>query len=321
MDLSGKPKISVIMVDGSFRQSYHAVDFFCRQTIPTDDFELIWVEFYDRVSSELAEKLSRYPNARILTLNKEGMYHSSYCFNAGIMESRAELVFIPDADVVVEEHFLEQALNEHKANEKLVMYFCRAEEPKRKRKSPVDLDHLKKVCVFTNPSNYGGCISVKKNWFLEINGYEQHPIFGSGFHANGLDVYTRFRILGLDIIWHPALFLYHPWHPLNAAGFPAYEVQKIIPNHRLKHSKYLAFQGLDPSRNVDVPPELNGKLDQAKNKYKLDEFFDSWHNLRVDPDKSRQEHLYRPGTTMYRLKKIANHPLLRSVVTRITSDK
>ena len=51
MNGKGNPLISVIMVDGSFRESFHAIDFFGNQTF--DDFELLWVEYYDRIDPRL----------------------------------------------------------------------------------------------------------------------------------------------------------------------------------------------------------------------------------------------------------------------------
>jgi hypothetical protein len=283
-------EISVIMIDGAFRESFHAVDFFCRQTLETGDYELIWVEFYDQVNPELGKKISQYPQARLVTLNHtDEIYHSSLCFNAGIKESKGDIIFIPDADVAVEPYFLEEALKEHEKNHELVMYFYRKEEDENDHRDHFTLDYLKKVCQFKNPSNYGGCLSVRRKWLEEINGYEQHPVFGSGFHANGIDVFTRFKNLGLQVMWHPGLLLYHPWHPLNAAGFPVWETQKTITNYRAKYLLTHAYQGIDPTKNRELPPDLEKQLEQSIKKYKLDKVFDHWYNLKLDPGNVREE--------------------------------
>ena len=93
------------------------------------------------------------------------------------------------------------------------MYIQRWDEPKEKHTRVISLVHLEKVCILRTPINYGGCLTVRKKWLLEINGYEQHPAFAGGFHVNGNDVYTRLKNLGLHIKWHPTERLYHPWHP------------------------------------------------------------------------------------------------------------
>ena len=43
------PLVSVLLIDGSFRESFHAPESFGRQTFPADRFELIWVEHGNRV--------------------------------------------------------------------------------------------------------------------------------------------------------------------------------------------------------------------------------------------------------------------------------
>ena len=51
--------ISVILIDGSFRERFHAVDAFANQTFPADQFEILWVEHYDRVDPALEERAAR----------------------------------------------------------------------------------------------------------------------------------------------------------------------------------------------------------------------------------------------------------------------
>ena len=69
---TAQPLISVILIDGSFRERFHAVDAFANQTFPAEQFEIIWVEHYDRVDPALQERAARYPNLRIITLGREG---------------------------------------------------------------------------------------------------------------------------------------------------------------------------------------------------------------------------------------------------------
>ena len=283
------PYISILMVDGSFRENFHAVDFFCQQSLRREAYELIWVEFYSQVKSELREKISKYSNARILTLNRSGIYHSSYCFNAGINASRGEVIFIPDADVVVEKKFLEQAYKDHKENDKLVTYYYRFDESQEEHKSEISIDHLKKVCRLVNPGNYGPCLSVRKNWLIEVNGYEQHPVMCTGFHANGLEMYSRLKNKGLHIRWHPDLKLYHPWHPFSVVGSPLYKVQRILIDYKLQNLIKTTFFGIDPSKNVELPPVLISRLEEVKKKYKLDEAYDSWQKLKIDPGGPQDE--------------------------------
>lgn len=254
------PRISVIMVDGSFRESFHAVDFFCTQTLPTDDFELLWVEYYDKVQPQLAEKIAKYPNARIITLGRTDDYHPSYCFNAGIQAARADVIAIPDGDLVCEPDLLERIWEEHQTDEKLVMYLFRYEEPEELHRDEITLEHLRQVCELKGPGNFGACLSVRKKWLLEINGYDQHHAFHTGFHANGADIHTRFKNLGMHIMWHPKLKLYHPWHVFTRIGHDDYKRQEIVTQYRALNLISGAFNGIDPARNVPEPPALTRQL-------------------------------------------------------------
>jgi hypothetical protein len=271
MKIEKDPKISIVMVDGLFRESFHSIDFFGTQTLSQEDYELIWVEYYDRVNPKLKEKISKYPNFKIITLNRNRNeeYHSSYCFNKGIIESKGKLLVIPDADVVVEENFLEQVWKEHQDNNQLVMYIYRYNEPEQKHRQEVDLKHLQDVCILTNPSNYGGCLTVRKEWLLAINGYEQHPVFGTGFHANGLDIYTRLKALGLQVMWHPELKLYHPWHSSTLAQNPAYQYQKVVIEYRAKNLITVSYQGIDSNHDSEMPQILLEELENVKAKQAL----------------------------------------------------
>ncbi len=242
-------KISVIMVDGNFRERFHLIDFLNTQTMPLEDYEIIWVEFYGKAKEELRLK----KNVKIVILGniQETEYHSSRCFNEGIRRSRGEITVIPDADIVVEPTFLETIYKEHLKCEKLVMYFRRWDESREihDKKASYKLQYLRKNCRHTNPGNYGGCLTVRKKWLLEINGYEEDHAFSSGFHANGLDVYTRLCNLGLHIMWNPSEKIYHPWHPQTLVASQRYDAQHSITRKRQYNLSYLCNYGIDASKN------------------------------------------------------------------------
>ena len=100
-----------------------------------------------------------------------------------------------------------------------------------------------------NPYNYGGCLSVRRKWLMAINGYEEHPVFSSGFHANGLDIYTRLKNFGMAIMWSKDLRLYHPYHHLSLTTSARYAAQKTIIDWRAKTLIHKPIQGIDPKAN------------------------------------------------------------------------
>jgi glycosyltransferase involved in cell wall biosynthesis len=240
----GKPKLSIIMVDGGFREQFHAIDFFCRQNFPSDEYELLWVEYYDKIHPELQAKIDHYPQARAIALEREGEYHSSYCFNEGILHAAGELLVIVDADLVAEDNFLSQLWQHYQGHKDTVSYVYRYNEPEDTHQDMVSLAHLQQVCVLTNPDNYGGCLVVSKPLIEAINGYDQHAVFGTGFHANGRDVYSRFKAYGASVRWLPDLRLYHPWHPDTEVAADSYIKQHQVIDYRARHLIHLPMQGL-----------------------------------------------------------------------------
>lgn len=257
-----RPKITVVMVDGSFRESFHAIRFFADQTLAASDYELLWVEHFDEVDPQLPAEMAPHAHFRTICLGhpRSGVYYPSRCFNRGIAEARGEIIVIPDADVVPEGDFLENVLRDHMECDRLVEYFHRSNEPEAEHREEVCLEHLRRVCKVTNPANHGACLSVRKRWLLEINGYDEHTIFSTGFHANDLDVYYRLRNLGLLVRWHPTQRLYHPWHPFTAAESPHYKPQIHCIQWRGAAGKTRPFEGIDPSRNdPEMPRELQAQ--------------------------------------------------------------
>jgi hypothetical protein len=86
--------------------------------------------------------------------------------------------------------------------------------------------------------------------------------------------------LGLQVMWHPALRLYHPWHP-HAPGYQeAYRLQKILIRHRAVMRDTLAYQGIDSSRNRPLPFDLEAALEseQRKARFSLSRLL--WKTIR-----------------------------------------
>lgn len=248
--------ISVIMVDGGFRERYHAIDAFTSQTLGPDHYEMLWVEHFSSVSSALLEKVDVAPNARVIQLGRVDEYHASRCFNVGIREAKGEVIVIPDADVMVERDFLDVLWRDHQENHHRVQYFYRFDEPKSASSGAADLKHLKAVCELRNATNFGGCLSVRKKWLEEINGYDEHPVFGGHFHANAYDVNTRLKALGLDVRWSPDRMLYHPYHPFTAVSSSNYQTQHRVIEHRATRRVTLPGEGLVSTKNLAIPDEV-----------------------------------------------------------------
>lgn len=256
-------KISVVMIDGSFRDHTYSAKYFCEQDFPKEEYEVIWVEYY----ANAAEGLHDIDGLTIVTLDnpEDKEYHSSYCFNEGIRRGQGELIVIPDADQIVEPDFLSRLWELHQKDDELVIYPYRYDEIEAGILESLEFDELKAKCKLKNPENYGGCLSVRKKWLMKINGYEQHEIMSSGFHANGKDMYMRFRNLGLAIKWEPSLKMYHPWHPFSRVQADVYKYQKKLINWRFMNLQYMAIEGIVSTADLtETPADLQAILDKDR---------------------------------------------------------
>ncbi len=210
-----KPKISVIMWDGNFREYTHTIDYFGRQDLPRDQYELLWVDFYNS-NDRIRDKLAEYENARLITLGHEPdvPWHSAVMINTAVREAAGDLIVIPDGDIVAEKHLLEYTARQHTKVDELVMYFRRFDELEADSRpdSRQNVQHLIDRCKLISPTNYYGCFTIKKKHFLQVDGFEEHPVFSYG-GDNGVETYIRLRNSGLAVKWSNDMNIYHPWHP------------------------------------------------------------------------------------------------------------
>lgn len=251
--------VSVICWDASFRENFDAVGCLLSQTVPKDRYELIFVEYYEEANPEVLALAEQHENMQMAALGnphpgKENEHSIGACVNEGLRRARGDLIVIPDADVMFEEDFLEEVVRQHERYEELALYFYRMDEPATDRPLPRTLRALKRVCELPNPGNYGGCLTVRKKWLVEINGYDEGPLF-RGYSGVDVDTASRLRSLGLAIRWHPRKFIYHGHHPGARKPPPEnfarmeYALNRAV--RRMRTREVLPARGLDP----DLHPE------------------------------------------------------------------
>lgn len=238
--------VSIIMVDGGFRENLWTVHSWLDQTLDSSQFELIWVDYTDRKPPEL----QKYPNVKTICLNRnDEPQQISRCFNEGIKQAKGEIIVLPDADVVCEKSLLELILADVSDDPELVLYVLRLDQPEKLKVSAKDLESLKATCSIKHTFNYGGCTVVHKSSLIKMNGYEQLPFF-AGYHYNGGDNYIRFKNMGLKVKWHPTARVYHPWHTLPVIEkFSTVNEQEDFIRWRAATWDWQAFDGLNADIN------------------------------------------------------------------------
>jgi hypothetical protein len=241
------------MVDGGFRESFLPLESWRSQRLARDQYEIVWVEYTDRVASPVAAMDDVRSFA--LGLHDEPQVLAR-AYNEGIRRARGEVVVLPDADVVCEADLLETVLAEIRGDPEMVLYVLRLDQPRQHARRDGDIEHLRATCSIRHTFNYGGCTAVARKWLVRMNGYEQLPFF-AGYPYNGGDNYVRFKNMGLKIRWHPTQRVYHPWHPTPPPDklATASQMDRFIA-HRAATWDWLAYDGLDASRNRPCDPEV-----------------------------------------------------------------
>lgn len=232
-----RAKVSVILVDWGVRESFHSVRYLAKQTVPRDQYEVIWVEFYDRKPKELAQlarQSGRLDKWLVMGYPDSTHYHKHRMYNAGIVLSEGDICVICDSDAIFTPTFIE---NLQKAF---------AEEPKRavhvdevrnysKNFYPFNYPPLPRVlgtgCVnwtgvtttgldnhpdMIHSANYGACMAARREDLIRIGGADEHLDY-LGYICGPYELTFRLTHFGRREHWLRNEYLYHVWHP-NTSG-------------------------------------------------------------------------------------------------------
>ena len=236
------PKLSIVLLDWSCRESFHVLDYLADQTIPRSQYELIWIEYYDRRAEDIDERLKRYalsgkppPLDRwmLMRVPREIYYHKHLMYNAGIVVSRGDVVAICDSDSIVKDTFVEAILQAFKLNPNIVLHLDQVRNNDR-RFYPFNYPTVKEVIGegsinwkagkptglwdsldILHTRNYGSCMVALRKDLISISGADEHIDY-LGHICGPYEMTFRLVNSGKKEIWHPSEFLYHVWHPGQA---------------------------------------------------------------------------------------------------------
>jgi hypothetical protein len=262
-------KISVIVWDGNFRENLHTIEFFANQSLSKDDYEFIWVDYYNS-NDRVRKIISGHPNFKLVTLNNptDDKWHLGMCMNKGVEEASGDIILLPDGDIVVEDDFLSYIRKEHEKHMDLVLYHRRLDEPAsaHSTRSNSDIGYLKSVVKLTTPTNFAGCFSLLKSNFNKVLGYEEHNAF-CGPGMNAMEINSRFRNAGLCIKWSTDKMIYHPWHPSSTNAGEFFENRKFLQFVRGFYNWLNPYAGIEQSwifRCRELNLDIRADAEQCK---------------------------------------------------------
>lgn len=216
------PLVSVILLDRSVRERFHALDWLSKQDAPRDDYELIWVEIYNRVVPEAMEKADV-----VITCSQKGMYSVHKGLNIGYLHARGQIVTNCDSDAVFPPDLISsiiKSFDPDSSGELKPLILSHDEFRNNKITYPdgvSDIEEIKKYPWLPLWKNAGACTSFRRLDAIKFGGWDEHKSF-RGLSAGG-DLPWRLINVGILPKWHDqSVALYHFAHPhpkLNK-GFP-----------------------------------------------------------------------------------------------------
>jgi hypothetical protein len=83
-----RPKVSLIILDWSVRESFHLLHYLARQDVPRDAYEVLVIEYYSRVSDALRTFEGEVDTWLLLEMPEDCYYHKHLMYCAGIVLAR-----------------------------------------------------------------------------------------------------------------------------------------------------------------------------------------------------------------------------------------
>lgn len=248
--MSKKPKLSIILTDAGYRESFHLLECLYNQTFK--DFEVIWVDFYGKIKQPVLDYAKKFPRFKILkTVDRPDVNPNDYpneakSINYGIANAEGELIMKMDGDLMIKNDYIEKVVNMHKDNDRLFTTGAHKKEYKPKKNRPLTWEAVEANSYFKRPDNWGSCLTTRKEHLIACNGWDEDPIFKRVTFPTK-DMGWRLIIYGLYQRWYFDPIGLHPWHPTPMSGF--------------RHSMRSVFAGLHKFFPNVFPPTTFQQID------------------------------------------------------------
>ena len=227
------PRVSLILLDWSVRESFHLLHYLRQQTVPRDAFEVIIIEYYDRESAALRPFADEVDTWLLLEMPRDCLYHKHLMYNAGIVVAQGDILMIGDSDAMVRPGFIAAILEAFERDPNQVLHLDQFRNHRRDL-YPFAYPSFEEVagagCVNNQGGrtagvldtqdpvhrrNYGACMCARRADLIAIGGADEHIDY-LGHICGPYDMTFRLVNRGHREIWHDSEFTYHTWHPGQA---------------------------------------------------------------------------------------------------------
>ena len=238
------PKVSIVLIDWSCRESFHILRYLANQTIPREEFEILWIEYYDKRSSEIevgikeSERTGSHPMVDqwiVLDIADQIYFHKHLMYNIGIIAGRGPIITICDSDAVVSPTFVGSIVDSFERKGNIVLHMDEVRNNSTKFypfSDPPMEEVIGNGCINwrdgkttglldeedpLHTRNYGACMSALRSDLITIGGADEHVDY-LGHICGPYEMTFRLVNAGKQEVWHQKELLYHVWHPGQAGS-------------------------------------------------------------------------------------------------------
>lgn len=234
-----EPALSIVLLDWSCRESFHIFDYLSSQTVDRKNFEILWVEYYDRRAEGIETSITKKRRAAahppvdqwiVLDMPTNLYYHKHLMYNVGIVASAGKIITFCDSDAVVSDNFVAAILESFDKDRNIVLHMDQVRNAEKKY-YPFNYPSLEEITtkgkhnvVDGKPAglwdrhdpihsrNYGACMSALREDLIAIGGADEHIDY-LGYVCGPYEMTWRLVNAGKREVWHEAEWTYHVWHP------------------------------------------------------------------------------------------------------------
>ena len=253
------PRVSLVLLDWSVRESFHLLHYLSRQTAPRDKFEVIIVEYYSRVSEALKKFEDQVDTWLVLDMPASCYYHKHLMYNAGIAVAHGDIIMIGDSDAMVRPSFIDTIIGNFDRDPEIAYHIDQFRNLRRDFypfNYPSFEDVLGDGCINNSGGktsgvlntedpihsrNYGACMCARRADLIAIGGSDMHIDY-LGHICGPYDLTFRLINYGRREIWDMNEFMFHTWHPGQAGA------DNYLGPHDGRHMSTTSLEALSSGR-------------------------------------------------------------------------